>query len=81
MDFLTNYSQTIGAQSKKNREKRSRQTLNGTPNSYDAATGLFSATTPDGGEFKYRPLKSTAQPNTINLVLSRGASVAGGDWQ
>jgi hypothetical protein len=51
-----------------------------TPSGYDANTGLFTATTVDGGEIQYKEGNATAQPNQISVTFASGSLVGFGDW-
>jgi hypothetical protein len=50
------------------------------PSGYDVSTGLFKATTVDGGEIQYKEGNATAQPNQISVTFASGSLVGFGDW-
>ena len=50
------------------------------PSGFDNATGLFTASTVDGGEIQYKEGNATAQPNQISVTFASGSLVGFGDW-
>lgn len=51
------------------------------PSGYDPESGLFKATTVDGGEIQYKEGNATAQPNQISVTFASGTLVGFGDWK
>lgn len=51
-----------------------------TPTSFDSSTGLFIATTIDGGEIQYQQGNFPAQPNQISVTISQSSLIGFGDW-
>lgn len=50
------------------------------PTGFDAVSGLYVASTIDGGEIQYRKGSSTATPNQISVAFAEGSLVGFGDW-
>ena len=51
------------------------------PSGFDNSTGLFKATTIDGGEIQYQQGNFTAQPNQISVTIAKGSLIGFGDWR
>ena len=51
------------------------------PSGYDSTTGLFKATTIDGGEVQFAQGNTTAQSNQISVTVASGSLIGFGDWR
>ncbi len=50
------------------------------PSGQDPVSGLFKATTIDGGEIQYKKGSITASPNQISVTFASASSIGFGDW-
>jgi hypothetical protein len=60
--------------------KKLDQTKIVTPGTYDNKTGLFIGSDAAGNQYRFKPLKSTAIPENISLILASSSQVASGDF-
>lgn len=51
------------------------------PSGFDSTTGLFAATTIDGGEVQFTQGNQTAQSNQISVTVASGSLIGFGDWR
>ena len=57
------------------------QTTIATPSGWDAATGSYIATTPDGGKIPYKAGQPSAASSSIVVSVGSNALIGFGDWQ
>ena len=50
------------------------------PSGFNTVSGLYTASTVDGGEIQFRKGSNSAAPNQINVAFASGSLVGFGDW-
>lgn len=85
MNFLNSVISDQGSKAARylsNQSKRPKpQSLVAVPSGYDAVTGRYLATTPDGGTVPYSLGNYTRQPDTINVLIGSNSLVGFGDYR
>jgi hypothetical protein len=57
------------------------QTLIASPSGFDATTGTYLATLPDGGTIPYKAGNFPTPPDQISVVIGANSSIGFGDWR